>query len=496
MSLTPVVCIDSIIELLALDIPPNGVTRRNVDLMSLLLTSRTMHAATLNTLYKHITIPHSRIFKKFLDHIRSNPALGTIVRRLDFSHFNPATIFMTGSEREAAQNLTARTLIEALSLTPNLLEFLAQEYLDDDLNEDVLRKLFLGLPRIQALDFCGCSSPRFRAAFEGLLTSTSGQWPATLPLTRLSFHKCITLPSSVFETLLPRLPNLTHLDVAATRITDAALESIPHRARLTHLNLAKCKLLSPEAVIKFVTSHPAARELVFLSLGTDLRSHQLLEPCHVTELLKGLPKTLKSLSLKGSKMESSIHVPLLRPWARRLEELSLGRCLSTKDLQQIFGAKDADGDVQMGGSSPRHGGDDDDAEGELQLRYLDISDLAASELDLGTLVGRRSAVVTAASLPLEVIEVGEGVFQRLKSSARVLNMVGWTVTEFGSRYWMVRERAVAAEDGDEAACGGWRKNDGARAWKWGATYWGMRKVPVARAEVGGMYGSFMFSRKL
>jgi hypothetical protein len=37
-------------------------------------------------------------------------------------------------------------------------------------------------------------------------------------------------------------------------------------------------------------------------------------------------------------------------------------------------------------------------------------------------------------------------------------------------------------------------DDGRRTWKMGATFWGMRKVPVARAEVGGMYGLYMFKR--
>jgi len=39
-----------------------------------------------------------------------------------------------------------------------------------------------------------------------------------------------------------------------------------------------------------------------------------------------------------------------------------------------------------------------------------------------------------------------------------------------------------------------KRDDGAREWKWGATYWGMRKIPVARQEVGGMYGHYMFKR--
>ena len=98
--------------------------------MAMLLTSRTLHSATLNALYRNITIPHSRIFRKFLTHIAQNQELGTIVRRLDFSHFNPTSLFTTASERATTRNLTRETLLQCLNLTPYLREFLAQEYVD------------------------------------------------------------------------------------------------------------------------------------------------------------------------------------------------------------------------------------------------------------------------------------------------------------------------------------------------------------------------------
>jgi len=58
--------------------------------------------------------------------------------------------------------------------------------------------------------------------------------------------------------------------------------------------------------------------------------------------------------------------------------------------------------------------------------------------------------------------------------------VGWVLKELGRRYWFVKDN------------GG--KDSGARSWKMGANYWGMRKVPVVCAEVGGMYGHYMFKR--
>lgn len=468
----PTEILTSIISLLVLDVPPNGIARRNVDLMSLLLTSRTMHVATLSTLYRNITIPHSRIFQKFLAHISAHESLGTIVRRLDFCHFNPSQLFSTAAERSQAKNLTSETLLKCLELTPNLQEFLAQEYIDDDLNADVLRKLFLDLPRLKALDFCGCTSAKFKEAFTSIVTP---DWPMQLSIRRLSLHKCLTLPTSIFETILPRLTRVTHLDLAGTRVTDAALHSIPETARITHLNLAKCKLLSARGVIDFLANHPAAKELVFLSVATDARTNQLLDIDEITELLPILPKTLKSLSLKGNKMDAS-HVDLLRPLTKHLEELAIGRSFGLEDVNRLFVPDETDDlDMQVDWVPQ-------------SLKYIDLSDLWSGELDLSYMFGSSCAILKTFSAPLEVVEVAEDIFKRVSKSLPALQRSGWRTSECGSRGWMVRQPSGTTN--------GMPRDDGSRGWKMGADSWGMRKIPVAKAEVGGMYGSFMFGRKL
>lgn len=473
----------SIIELLVLDVPPlNSATRRNVDLMSLLLTSRTMHGATLNALYRKITIPHSKVFRKFLTNMIEHHALGTIVRRLDFSHFNNATLFSTISERKGTRNLTAETLLQCLNLTPHLQEFLAMEHIDDDLSADVLHKLFMGMHRLQAVDFAGCTSPAFKSAFNTIIPM---DWPQILPITRLSFHKCLTLPSSVFEKILPRLPNLTHLDLTQTKVTDKALHSIPQTARLTHLNIAKCTLLTAEGVIKMFTDHQAVRHtLVYLSVATDARSSQLLLKDDVTELLPLLPKTLRSLSLKGSEMDEA-HLPLLRPLTKYLEELAIGRNIDVMAASKIFLPEEKDEDAEKEADGDKMDVDGEEAEQEPEepatLRYLDLSDLWGNELDLGTLFSKKCCLLRGESVPLEVIEVSDQSYKSL-SRNKALDQIGWFLKEIGSRCWMVRIQ----KDGDR----------GHRWWKMGAENWGMRKIPVARADVGGMYGSFMFGRKL
>ncbi|KAK1995968.1 leucine rich repeat domain-containing protein [Colletotrichum falcatum] len=465
MERLPLEILGSIIELLVLDIPPPyGTARRNVDLMSLLLTSRTIHAATLNTLYKHITIPHSRIFRKFLSNITTHPALGTIVRRIDFSHFNNAALFDSVSERRGTRNLTAETLVQCLELTPHLQEFLAMEHIDDDLGAEVLQKLFFGMPRLRALDFAGCTSTLFKDAFASLVAM---DWPEMLSITRLSFHKCLTLPSALFEKILPRLASVTHLDLAQTKITNRALQSIPKTARITHLNIAKCTLLTAPNVINFLATHPAVRNLVYLSVAMDARSHQLLDIDDVSQLIPVLPKTLKSLSLKGSRMDET-HIELLRPLTKSLEELAVGRGLDVNATAKLLEPAD----------------EKEEEEEAHTVRYLDLSDLWGNELDIVDLFSSRNSLLKPSSMPLEVVEISEQSFKSL-SRNRALERIGWSLQEIGSRCWMVRLQDHSKD-----------QDRGYRWWKMGADNWGMRKIPVARAEVGGMYGSFMFGRKL
>ncbi|OAA67136.1 leucine rich repeat domain containing protein [Niveomyces insectorum RCEF 264] len=492
-----------IINHLMLETPPNGIDRRNVDLMSLLVVSRPLYGKTLEALYRRVTIPHSRIFQKFLSQIDSDPVRGTWVRRLDFSHFNPVSLFSTASEREAARNLTAETLLRCLDRMPNLQEFLAQDYLDSDISEGVLRKLLTGLPSLRALDLCGCSAAPFRNAFAALTSSSpsasapaAAPWPNYLDIQRLSLHKCITLPSSVFEFVLPKLAHLTHLDVANTRITDAALHSIPHTARITHLNLAKCSLLTADGVIDFLANHPAVNRnsLVFLSLGFDAATSQLLDAEAVTRLLPTLPASLKSLSLKGSKMDRS-HVPRLRVLSKHLEELALGRCLDVGDVNALV-VPPKHVSAAADSTSTEAGNNNNNKADWIPhtLRYLDLTDMNADTLDLSSLY-LDSRFLDPITAPLEVIEVSDDVFKRVSKSKGPLTRMGWRQSEIGSRSWLVRGSHPAGQ-GVTSISGSFAMENGQRPWKMGAQSWGMRKIPVAHAKVGGMYGSYMFGRKL
>ncbi|RDW57050.1 Leucine Rich Repeat domain protein [Aspergillus mulundensis] len=467
--------LDQIISHLALDVPPNGYTPRNVDLISCLLASRTLHAATLSVLYRNMTFPHSIIFSKALTHMSQYPALGTLVRRLDFSHFTSVGLGRTKQMNSEIQNLTHRTLLQFLELLPNLKECLLQEHLEGDISAEVISKLFNGLPNLAAIDFCGSSSSHFSTVFQQALSSGPGL-PLTLPnLRRVSFHECSGVPSSAFEVLLPRLVNLTHLDVTHTQISEDALFAIPETARITHLGLSRCIRLGGPRAVEFLTTHPAVRDsLVYLNVMTDASRYRLLEEEDVKKLLPKLPTTLRSLNLGGAKVTSA-HTDALIPLTKHLEELGLSSAdLSVQDLNRFFAPPAATGEASAAKRWV-----------PPSLCYLDLTKI--SQLSVGIVFNTNSCLLlTKQSYPLQVIEFSDKLIIPLREKPKnTKTSPDWTVRELGRRGWYVRDPASMPDTPID---------DGCRSWKMGARWWGMKKIPVAVGDVGGLYGHYMFKR--
>jgi hypothetical protein len=465
--------LDQIISNLAVDLPPNGYAPRNVDLVSCLLTSHTLHAATLGVLYRNMTFPHSIIFSKALNHMSQYPALGTLVRRLDFSHFTSVGLGRTKQMNAEIQNLTSKTLLQCLELLPNLKECLLQEHLEGDISVEVVRKLLMGLPNLRAVDFCGCSTQAFSGVFQEALVGGPAL-PMTMPnLKRLSLHECSTIPAPMFDYLLPRLVNLTHLDLTHTQVNDSALIAIPETARISHLSLSRCTRLRPCALVEFLTTHPSVNEsLVYLNLLTDPTRFRLLEETDVSALLPKLPDTLRSLNLGGAKITSD-HVPYLVPMTKYLEELGLSSAdLSVADVNSFFGRY----------RNPATGVEID---APSTLCYLDLAKVP--QMTIGAIFNTSACLLLSnQSYPLQVVEFSDKIITPLRERAKTQRAsVGWTVRDLGRRGWYVREPSSMPHEPSD---------DGARYWKMGARWWGMRKIPMAVGEVGGLYGHYMFKK--
>lgn len=467
--------LDMIFSYVTVDYSSDPFARPFTDLCSLALVSKSVHTAAVRVMYKHVSIPQSRTFAKFIRSLAEDASLGEVVHWLDFSHYSNMGFGRARSTSTRTPFLTPATIKECLDRLPNLRAFLVHEHIDDELDVNVLAKL-LRMPSMQALDFTACSSKPFADAFTTVCTLMPWRDTSMIslgvfshPLQRLSLHECTTLQEPVFEALLPRLTNLTHLDVAHTLINDKALLSIPASAQITHLNLERCTRLTGSAVVRFLTSHPAARDtMVYLNLSADSSRHRLLSEEDVCRLLAKLPPTLRSLNIGGAKV-NPVHVPALQRIATHVEELGLkaANLDLAKDVSRILGVED-----------------DNEASHTSTVRYLDLTDVkSVSQMSLSY----TSKITGHSTEPLEVIEVGSSVLDEIKKRNKFVRNPEWLVRELGRRGWYVRQRAASSLVPNQ-------QDDGSRSWKMGARWWGMRKIPVVNQDVGGMYGYFMFKR--
>ena len=380
----------------------------------------------------------------------------------------------TQQDRQSLQNLTPETLLRCLELTPNIQEILLQEHVEEQLTKDVLRKMFTGLSNLRGVDFCAAYSSAFVESFSVAVAELASPTPSILGIRKLSLHECFTLKSSSLEQLLPLLPHLTHLDLSHTRVNDKALMSLPKSANLTHLNLSRCSQITGPGTVDFLTLHPAASGLVYLNLSCDTSRYRLLWEADVGRLLPDLPRSLRSLNLGGAQIRSS-HIRLLLPLTKHLEELGIGSTeLSLKDVNSLF--------VPNSSSNSTEPMSEEESNWiPSTLHYLDLTGM--SSITQPSLVGNACILLGAMTRPLEVIELSSTTITALGECGKTNKRVGWVVKELGRRGWYVREPTENAPI-----------ESGRKSWKMGAMWWGMKKVPVAYGEVGGLYGHYMFKK--
>lgn len=328
------------------------------------LLSKTVNQLSLRFLYKYAIFNRPHSFDKFLNNLISQPELGNYVEFMDWQTFTSIGLGRTGRMNQEIQMVTSNTITKALSLTPNLIEFLASENIQDDMDINVLNMLFKNLPKIQSLDFCGASSEKFANAFielqlddqdenqidqdelmsddENQIINNINKNPTSLSnLFKISFHDCSNLPASVFSKILPSFKNLRRLDLTHTSITSTILlEKVPYDCRLTHLSLARCSKLTTKDLINFLTNHPAVSNdsLQWLNLQIDLNVVSPLTDVYLLYTLKHLKASnLKYLNIGGLPINNRI-LHIIKSRFPLLESLTISHStnLEVNDLNEFL----------------------------------------------------------------------------------------------------------------------------------------------------------------
>ncbi|KAL6450066.1 hypothetical protein SBY92_002007 [Candida maltosa Xu316] len=298
------------------------------------LLSKKFHHLSLCFLYKYTIFNRPHSFDKFLNNLLANPIIGKYVEFMDFQQFTSIGLGRTGRMNQEIQMVTYKTISKALSMTPNLLEFLASENIQDDLNVSVLDLLFNKLLKIKALDFCGASSELFANAFDELIITRD-----ELSITKLSFHDCSNLSSDVFGKIFPHLVNLQRLDLNHTSITSSILLTLPSSIQLTHLSLARCSKLTTKDLINFLVNHPSVSHgsLTWLNLQIDSNVVSPLSDIYLLYTLKHLNAPyLKYLNIGGMPINYKILLTIKQKFPH-LESLNISHAqISLDELTQTI----------------------------------------------------------------------------------------------------------------------------------------------------------------
>lgn len=302
------------------------------------LLSRKVFQLSLCFLYKYAIFNRPHSFEKFLTNLVKTPTIGKYVEYMDFQQFTSIGLGRTGRMNQEIQMVTSATITKALQLTPNLIEFMASENIQDDMDSGVLTILFNSLPRVQALDFCGASSDNFARAFNELIIYPSEE-PTMANLLKLSFHDCSNLTPDTFIKILPHLTNLRRLDLTHTSINSNILSThFPSTSRLTHLSLARCSKLTTKDLINFLTQHPAVSQgsLTWLNLQIDSNVVSPLSDVYLLYVLRHLnAPNLKYLNLSGLPINNKV-LTMLRNKFVQLESVCIGHALVTMEEILVF----------------------------------------------------------------------------------------------------------------------------------------------------------------
>lgn len=357
-------------------------TNRNRNIEKLSEVNSIFYVLTLKYRYRYCKFIRSNMFYRFLLTLMNdttNGNVGEYVRTLDFQELTSVGLGRSDAMNTEIQDLTARTILQCLKLTPNLHEFLATESIEGDISPEIIHFLFNCLPNLRSIDFCGSSGVIFSNSFNQLEVIA-----AQNNIQNLSFHECTDLSPIIFRKLLPNLESLQRLDLTHTKVSASDLRiSLNKNCRLTHLSLSKCfNIGDTHDFISLLVNHPAINNPGLLWL--NLQNHYsivLLKADAITYLITKLDApNLHYLNLDGYSEINQSHLELIVTKFPNLHSLAVSRLQPGANIECL---KQLD-----------------------HLKYLDISYYA-------TTFGKLDYVLTQAPESLEVVEIDTEIGENL-----------------------------------------------------------------------------------
>lgn len=315
-----------------LDNPDKKHVNRTANLKNLMMVNSVFFSLCLPYTYKYDSFVRSNMFYSFLLTLMKKPALGKLVEVLDFQEFTAVGLGRSGRTLSQIQNLTERTILKCLELTPNLREFLSSESIEGDISPQIVHFLFNNLPKLESIDFCGSSGLNFVHSFDNLSVDNMNY-----QIKRLSFHDCTDFNAESLRAILPKLPNLERLDLTHTPVVASDLATgINRDCRLSHISLSKCSNIgATHSFINLLINHPSINHkgLVWLNLQNDY-SVALLKSQAITYLLEHLKCTnLRYLNLNGYSEINESHLEIITRRFPHLESLSISHLQKDSDFR-------------------------------------------------------------------------------------------------------------------------------------------------------------------
>ncbi|BEI92612.1 uncharacterized protein CcaverHIS019_0502400 [Cutaneotrichosporon cavernicola] len=276
--------------------------------------------------------------------------------------------------------------------------------------------------------------------------------PLFTALRRLSLRACTNLPSQFITHLILATPNLTHLDLSGTRVSDNLLSALtqhpPPGMQLQSLSLARCARLDPSCVVDFLVESPAARNIVDLNLFVNPTQGNAIGSYDLKRLLTSAPciksGMLRYLDLSSAAFTAEHLSPEVFPPQPSLVTLGLSHVatLPLKEIQ-LFLARSAPGVevITLTGSSIMDLRPDASAlQITLSLHALLINPLTTVPFSFSSINmsgNFTKADLTAGPTRLRVVELSSSIRRSLDPSQGSGRTEWQVVKSKGGRGWYV-----------------------------------------------------------